>query len=171
MAETETLCSKAACCQCGPRPVRQQTTRLQSVSVPSRRDASQIRVRCVSESHPTLVSQGFRRLALLGSATAPLYHSSLKMVLHSKMPGITRLQGEIDQPEPSSEHEFYFISQADASKPKNTANRESSFSSSFLNISLLGRAPSKPISTRSFESFTLAFTQPRTTSRHNKGIA
>ena len=65
MAETETPCSKAACCQCGRKPVRLQTTRLQGVSVPSRRDASQIQVRCVSE---------------LGSATAPLYHSFLKMV-------------------------------------------------------------------------------------------
>ena len=82
-AETETPCNKETCCQCWPRPVQQQTTPLQGVSVPSRRDASQIQVRCVSGSRPTRVSQGFRRLALLGSETAPLGLSYLKMVLIS----------------------------------------------------------------------------------------
>ena len=80
MAETEERCSKAACCRTGLGPLWQQAALLQRSSVPSRRDASQIQVRCVSGSHPTLVSQGFRRLALLGSTTAPLYHSCLKMV-------------------------------------------------------------------------------------------
>ena len=58
----------------GQRPSRGRATPLRPVSAPSLRDADRIEVRGVGKCHPTLVSQGIPRLALLQSGPAPAAH-------------------------------------------------------------------------------------------------
>ena len=65
MAEAERGQSKAACPRAGRGPVRTNNAALAPLGPVLIKDAAEMRDRCVSEAHPTLVSQALRRLALL----------------------------------------------------------------------------------------------------------
>jgi len=80
VAEVERVQSKAACPQAGRGPVRANNAALDPLDPVPEGDAAETRVRGVSESYPTLVSQAFRRLALLSFRQAQLYQTFLHEV-------------------------------------------------------------------------------------------
>ena len=79
MAETERGHSKAAYPLAGRGPVRTNNAAMTPLGPVPVWDAAEMRGRGVRETHPTLVSQAIRRLALLAFLPAPLYQTFWKV--------------------------------------------------------------------------------------------